>query len=61
MAQSAYNSPRCNYLISSLITFNVVLKQLVLFRMRVEFYNLQSFWGNKHAIALDHGEYYIHN
>ena len=47
--------------ISSLITFNVVLKQLVLFRMRVEFYDLQSFWDNKHAITLDHGEYYIHN
>ena len=50
----------------TLITFNVtcnvlMLKKLITFWMRVEFYNLKSFWANNHASALDHDEYYIHN
>ena len=38
-----------------------MLKQLIMFWLWVEFYNLQSFWDNNHASALDSSEYYNHN
>ena len=34
----------------------MVLKQLIIFWMWVEFYSLQSFWTNNHASALGYGE-----